>query len=124
MTEKMVKRLTDFEWIDNFLGGMHRRSQKENHFLIQNRIDASFGEGRRSRDGEVDELKDKWHKAGWEDGVREERRRLRGLVENCNKLIDSIKWSGDINEVNIAPKIGPIRDAINKYHATKDGGMK
>lgn len=37
-----------------------------------------------------------------------------GIMEASKKIVDSISWSGDINQVNIAPKISELREAISK----------
>lgn len=36
------------------------------------------------------------------------------LLEAAKVLVNSIKWSGDINQVNLAPKISVLRAAIAK----------
>lgn len=36
------------------------------------------------------------------------------LLEAARTIIESIKWSGDINQVNLAPKISKLAEAVKR----------
>jgi len=49
-----------------------------------------------------------------EETITLTKNKLEDLLHACHNLIASIKWTYDINIVNIAPKIEPIRKAVRE----------
>ena len=95
---------------------MNLEEAKEIIAFYQNGAALSLGR----RAGKSSFLMAKLYLEGYSQGKKDEREKAEKLVGAAEKLINSIGWSGDINQGYLAPKISVLSQALSEYAAQSE----